>query len=122
MICRPSGPGGRAMSKPMTELRVQQAILWLVMLMGIACLPLGIVKLSFWWATTLGFVMTVGGGVGAWRVSREIKTTRTLEQTVMSETIFRQEIARTGRLDLAQQAIERETLHPGGSIGAKKSA
>jgi hypothetical protein len=44
-------------------------------------------------------------------VSREIKATRTLEQTVMSETIFRQEIARTGRLDLARQAIERETAH-----------
>lgn len=99
------------MSKPMTELRVQQAILWLVMLMGIACLPLGVVELSFWWATMLGFVMTVGAAFGAWRVSREIKATRTLEQTVMSETIFRQEIARTGRLDLARQAIERETAH-----------
>lgn len=99
------------MSKPMTELKVQRAILWLVMLMGIACLPLGVVELSFWWVTMLGFVMTVGGAFGAWRVGREIRATRALEKTVMSETIFRQEIARTGRLDLAHQAIERQTSH-----------
>ena len=99
------------MSKPMTELKVQRAILWLVMLMGVTILPLGLVKLSFWWVTMLGFVMTVGGAFGAWRIGRELKATRALERTVMSETIFRQEIARTGRLDLARQAIERESSH-----------
>ena len=99
------------MSKPMTGLKVQRAILWLVMLMGIACLPLGVVELSFWWVTMLGFVVTAGSAFGAWRVGREIRATRALEKTVMSETIFRQEIARTGRLDLARQAIERETSH-----------
>jgi uncharacterized protein (DUF58 family) len=95
------------MSKPMTELKVQRAVLWLVMLMGIACLPLGVMALSFWWATMLGFVITVGSASGASRVNREIKSRRALEQTVISETVFRQEIARTGRLDLAQQAIKK---------------
>jgi hypothetical protein len=95
------------MSKPMTELKVQRIILWLMVLMGIACLPLGVVESAFWWATMLGALMTIAGTFGAWRLGREIKATRALEQTVLSEIIFRQEIARTGRLDAAQQAIKR---------------
>jgi len=97
------------MAKPMTELKVKRAILWLVMLMGVACLPLGAIELAFWWVTILGAIMAVGGAFGAWRVGREIKATRALEQTVKSEAIFRQEIARTGRLDLAKQASERRS-------------
>jgi len=110
------------MSKPMTELKIQRAILWLVMLMGVACLPLGVMELSLWWATILGAVMAVGGAFGAWRVGREIKATRALEQTVLSETIFRQEIARTGRLDLAQQAIDRAKAQRKHHFGMKLSA
>ncbi|HXP03337.1 MAG TPA: hypothetical protein VN808_04390 [Stellaceae bacterium] len=106
----------------MTELKVQRAVLWLVMLMGIACLPLGIMELSFWWATMLGFVITVGSAFGAWRVSREIKATRAFEQTVMSETIFRQEIARTGRLDAAQQAIAQAKPRRRSPFGTKMRA
>ena len=97
------------MSKPMTELKIQRTILWLVMLMGVACLPLGVIEMSFWWVTILGAIIAVGAAFGAWRVSREVKATRALEQTVMSETIFRQEVARTGRLDLAKQASERRS-------------
>jgi uncharacterized protein (DUF58 family) len=95
------------MSKPMTELKIQRAILWLVILMGVASVPLGVIEPSAWWATLLGLVMIVGGVFGAWRVRREIRTTRAFEQTVLSETVFRQEIARTGRLDMAQQAIKK---------------
>jgi hypothetical protein len=94
-------------SKPMTELKVQRAILWLVMSMGIALLPLGVIRPSFWGLTLLGLAMLTGGLLGARRVNREIKAVADLQQTVISETIFRQEIARSGRLDLAQQAIER---------------
>ncbi len=106
----------------MTELKIQRAILWVVMLMGIACLPLGVIALSFWWATILGAVMAVGGAFGAWRVGREIKAVRALEQTVISETIFRQEIARTGRLDLAQQASERSKGRPRSHFGMRLRA
>jgi hypothetical protein len=94
-------------STPMTELKVQRAILWLVMAMGIALLPLGIIRPSFWGLTLLGLAMLTGGVLGVRRVNREIKVAIDLQQTVIGETIFRQEIARTGRLDLAQQAIER---------------
>jgi hypothetical protein len=94
-------------STPMTELKIQRAILWLVMLMGITLLPLGVIRPSFWGLTLLGLAMLGGSVFGARRVNREIKASRALQQTVMSETIFRQEIARTGRLDLARQAIER---------------
>jgi hypothetical protein len=95
------------MSKQMTELKIQRAVLWLVILMGIAALPFGMVAPGFWWATLLGLVMVTGGVFGAGRIGREIRATRALEQAVTSETIFRQEIARTGRLDLAKQAIGR---------------
>lgn len=110
------------MSKPMTELKVQRAILWAVTIMGVACLPLGVIALSFWWATILGAVVAIAGALGAWRVGREIKATRTLEETVRSETIFRQEIARTGRLDLAQQAIERSKAPPKSHFGMRLRA
>jgi uncharacterized protein (DUF58 family) len=110
------------MSKPMTEFKIQRTILWLVMLMGVACLPLGVMELALWWATILGAVMVVGGAFGAWRVGREIKAARTLEQTVKSEAIFRQEIARTGRLDLAKQAIERAQPPRKHHFGMKLSA
>jgi hypothetical protein len=90
----------------MTELKIQRAILWSVMLMGIALLPLGVIHPSFWGLTLLGLAMLTGSVLGARRVGREITTTRNLQKTLLSETIFRQEIARTGRLDLARQAIE----------------
>jgi hypothetical protein len=106
----------------MTQLNVQRALLWLVMLMSIAILPLGATDRSFWGLTLLGLAMLAGGMFGARRVTREIRAERALRQTVMSETIFRQEIARTGRLDLARQAIERETAHPSSPVSPKKSA
>ena len=77
------------------------------MLMGIGILPLGAISPSFWGLTLLGLTMLAGGIFGTRRVTREIKAGQALEQTMLSETIFRQEVARTGRLDLAQQAIER---------------
>jgi enoyl-CoA hydratase/carnithine racemase len=106
----------------MTQLKVQRALLWLVMLMSIAILPLGAIDRSFWGLTLLGLAMLAGSVLGARRLTREIRAARTLRQTLIGETIFRQEVARTGRLDLARQAIERETAHPGGTVGAKKSA
>ena len=91
----------------MTELKIQRAILWVVALMGVTVLPLGVIHPSFWGLTLLGLAMLTGSVLGARRVGREIRATRQLEQTMRSEAIFRQEIARTGRLDLAQQAIDR---------------
>lgn len=93
-------------STPMSELKIQRAILWLVMAMGIAVLPLGVIHPSFWGLTLLGVAMLTGAVLGTRRVNREIAAARTLEKTLLSESIFRQEIARTGRLDLARQAIE----------------
>jgi hypothetical protein len=110
------------MSKPMTELKVQRAILWLVMLMGTALLPLGVMRPSFWGLILLGLAMLAGGGLGAWRINGEIRATRGLQQTLLSETIFRQEIARTGRLDLARQAIERVNSDLASSARARKHA
>jgi hypothetical protein len=91
----------------MTQLKVQRAILCLLMLMGIAILPLGIMKPSFLWVTLLG--LGVGGGAfwAAQRITQETKDEMLIQQTLMDENIFRQELARTGRLDLARQAIER---------------
>jgi hypothetical protein len=102
----------------MTELKIQRAILWSVMLMGIALLPLGVIHPSFWGLTLLGLAMLTGSVLGARRVGREITATRNLQKTLLSESIFRQEIARTGRLDLARQAIERVNAD---FAGAKKA-
>jgi len=99
----------------MTELKIQRAILWSVMLMGIALLSLGVIHPSFWGLTLLGLAMLTGAVLGARRIGREIKAARKLQNTLLSESIFRREIARTGRLDLARQAIEQL------SAGTKKA-
>jgi hypothetical protein len=96
---------------PMSELKVQRAILWLVMLMGVALLPLGALDRPFWGLILLGLAMLAGGIFGARRVSREIRAEQALQQTVIGEAIFRQEVARTGRLDLAREAMEHAKTH-----------
>jgi hypothetical protein len=106
----------------MTELKVQRVVLWVVTLMGVASLPLGIIEPAFWWASSLGLVMCAGGICGARRVAREIRAERARRQTVLNETIFRQEIARTGRLDLARQAVRLSTARREAPVRRKESA
>ena len=107
---------------PMIELKVQRVVLWLVTLLGVASLPLGVIEPAFWWVSSLGLVMCVGGIWGARRIAREIRAEQAHRQTVISETIFRQEIARTGRLDLARQAARRGEASPESPVRTKQSA
>jgi hypothetical protein len=90
----------------MSDLRIQRALLYFLVVMGFVLLYWGVAVPNWWLAAMVGPVLTGWAACGVLRLHREIRMQKKILPSLMEDSAFRHELRLSGgRIDVAQETF-----------------